>query len=295
MAAQGDDKLSFGAVDFVQNLALRGLIGALRLLPFRLRAPLCGAVTARIIAPLAGYDKRIRANLIRTLPHLTEGEIRRLVTRVSHNAGATLIEVYSGAAFRKAVAASPVIGDGVAPLIVAKERGQGVLLISGHFGNYDVPRAVLSSLGHPVGALYRPFRNGYFDAHYRATISAIGTPIFPRGRRGLAEMVRFLRQGGMVGMLIDQYMAKAPPLPFMGQPARTATSAAELALKYDLLLVPVYGRRNTESPTGFDLVIEPPVPHSDPLTMTQALNASLEAQVRAHPDQWLWIHNRWKR
>ena len=45
---------------------------------------------------------------------------------------------------------------------------------------------------------------------------------------------------------------------------------------------------------GFDLVIEPPVPHSDPLTMTQALNASLEAQVRAHPEQWLWIHNRWK-
>lgn len=294
MAAQGDDKLSYGAVDFLQNLALRALIGAIRLLPFRLRAPLCGFVTARLIAPFAGYDRRIRANLALVWPGLTEADIRRLVTRVSHNAGATLIEVYSGAAFRKAVAPSPVLGEGVASLIAAKERGQGVLLISGHFGNYDVARAVLSSLGHPVGALYRPFRNGYFDAHYRATISAIGTPIFPRGRRGLAEMVKFLRAGGMVGMLIDQYMTRSPQLDFMGRPARTATSAADLALKYGLLLVPVYGRRNPASPTGFELIVEPPVPHSDPLTMTQALNASLEAQVRAHPEQWLWIHNRWK-
>lgn len=294
MSPRREDKLSFGPADFLQNLALRAVIGGIRLLPYPWRSPLCGFVTARVIAPLAGYPRRIRENLALVYPDLPEAEVRRLIRRVSHNAGATLIEVYSGADFRKAVAPSPVIGTGLDALITAKERGQGVLLISGHFGNYDVPRAVLSSLGHPVGALYRPFRNGYFDAHYRRTISEIGTPIFPRGRRGLAEMVRFLRNGGMVGMLIDQAMARSPRLPFMGRPARTATSAAELALKYGLLLVPVYGRRSTGA-TGFDLIVEAPIPHSDPLTMTKALNASLEAQVQAHPDQWLWIHKRWKR
>ena len=79
----------------------------------------------------------------------------------------------------------------------------------------------------------------------------------------------------------------------LGRSAKTALSAAEMALKYNCLLVPTYGVRHKNG-NDFDLIIEDPIPHSDAKSMTQALNDSLAAQVRANMDQWFWIHNRWK-
>lgn len=117
--------------------------------------------------------------------------------------------------------------------------------------------------------------------------------MFPRDRHGFAQMVRHLRAGKLLALLIDQHMSKGARLSFFGQPANTAVSAAQLALKYDALLVPIYAVRKADG-LGFAIEVEPPVPHSDEKTMTQALNDSLEAQVRRHPEQWLWTHRRWK-
>ena len=79
----------------------------------------------------------------------------------------------------------------------------------------------------------------------------------------------------------------------MGIPARTAVSAAELALRYDALLIPFYGIRQ-EDGLSFECVLEAPVPHSNPMTMTQALNDSLSARINASPEQWFWVHRRWR-
>jgi KDO2-lipid IV(A) lauroyltransferase len=106
-------------------------------------------------------------------------------------------------------------------------------------------------------------------------------------------MVRHLRSGGMLGMLIDQHMGHGAPLTFFGKTALTALSAADLALKYDALLVPTYGIRGPDG-LSFTIVVEAPIPAGTPEAMTQALNDSLEALVRRHMDQWFWIHRRWK-
>jgi KDO2-lipid IV(A) lauroyltransferase len=121
----------------------------------------------------------------------------------------------------------------------------------------------------------------------------IGKPLFMRGRRGMAEMLKFLRQGNCIAILIDQHMAAGEELTFFGRPAYTALSAAEMALKYDALLVPGYGIRQPDG-LSFEVVLEAPVPHTSAAEMTQRLNDSLEAQVREHMDQWLWVHRRWK-
>jgi Kdo2-lipid IVA lauroyltransferase/acyltransferase len=248
---------------------------------------------ARVIAPLAGYDARVRDNLALVLPDLAPAEVRRMMRAVPDNVGRTLIEIYSGAEFVARTTATPLQGPGVEALDAAHAAGRPVILVTGHFGNYDASRAALIARGFRVGALYRPMRDAAFNAHYLAAISGIGTPVFPRGRAGLGQMVRFLRGGGMLGMLIDQSMGHGAPLTFFGHPAKTALSAAELALKYDALVVPTYGVRRADGLT-FDVIVEQPVPHGDAAAMTQALNDSLEALVRRHPDQWFWIHRRWK-
>ncbi|MFN4170457.1 MAG: lysophospholipid acyltransferase family protein [Pseudorhodobacter sp.] len=277
----------------LQSRALTALIGGLLLLPYRWRVPLCGWVMARVIAPLAGYGRRVRENLALVLPDLPEAEVRRLMRDVPRNVGRTLIEIYSGPEFSARATATPLEGAGLVALAEAHAEGRPVILVTGHFGNYDASRAALIARGYRVGALYRPMGDPEFNAHYVAAISRIGTPVFPRGRAGLGDMVRFLRSGGMLGLLMDQHMRHGAALSFFDHTAMTALSAAELALKYDALLVPTYGIRQ---PNGLDfrIVVEAPIPAGTPEAMTQALNDSLERLVRDNLDQWFWIHRRWK-
>jgi len=276
-----------------RNTVLRALIGLLLVLPYTWRVPLCGWVMAYVIAPFAGYNKRVRENLALILPDLPESEVKRIDRAVPRNVGRTLIEIYSGAEFVARATAEPLKGEGLAALDEAHEAGRPVILVTGHFGNYDASRAALIARGYKVGALYRPMGDKNFNTHYVDAISRIGTPVFPRGRAGLADMVRFLRSGGMLGLLIDQHMGHGEALSFFGHPAMTALSAADLALKYDALVVPTYAVRRANG-LDFEIIIEPPIPHGTPQEMTQALNDSLERLVRKHLDQWFWIHRRWK-
>jgi KDO2-lipid IV(A) lauroyltransferase len=279
--------------DYMANLAILSILGIARAIPYRARVPMVGWIVSRLVSPIAGYSKRVRENLNLIFPDMPEAEVERLVKAVPDNAGRTLIEIYSGRDFTKRFASAPLTGPGVAALDEAHANGRPVVLVTGHFGNYDAPRAALIAKGYNVGALYREMNNGYFNPHYVNAISQVGTPVFPRGRKGLSGLIRFLRDGGMVGFLIDQYMQDGADVTFFGHRAPTALSAMELALKYDALVVPAYGIRQ---PNGldFEVVCEAPIEASDPLTMTQALNDSLEALVRENLDQWFWIHRRWK-
>ncbi|WP_296763507.1 lauroyl acyltransferase [Sediminimonas sp.] len=278
---------------WVENALIRATVWLLHRIPYRWRVPFGGWVFAHIIAPVAGYRRRIRANLELVMPDLDEAEKARLVREVPRNIGRTVTELYSPDEFLAIARRTQITGPGLAALERAQHHGRPAILVSGHFGNYDAIRAGLLHRGHRIGGLYRAMNNRRFNAHYVATISRIGTPLFERGRRGLAEMMRFLRGGGTLAILIDQRMGKGAPLRFFGRTAWTALSAADLALKYDAALIPCYAIRRPDGMT-FDVVLEAPLPHSDAETMTQALNDSLEAQVRAHMDQWFWLHKRWK-
>ncbi|MBC7479689.1 MAG: lysophospholipid acyltransferase family protein [Pseudorhodobacter sp.] len=278
---------------YAQNLVVSGLIASLKLLPYGPRVGFMGWMMRTVIGPVAGYRTRVRDNLYLIWPDLPQSQVAKLTNDVLDNVGRTLAELYSPQEFKANVAGSALLGVGLDQVLEAQAQGRGVILVSGHFGNHDIARAVLASRGMAVGALYRPQRNPYFDKHFAATIRAISKPLFARGRRGLAELVQHLRKGGMLGMLLDQHMRNGAPLTFLGHRALTALSAADMALKYNCLLVPVYGIRQKDG-LHFDLLIEAAIPHTTSAEMTQALNNSLEAQVRAHPGQWFWVHRRWK-
>lgn len=278
----------------VQDWMAAALLEGLRPLPYRRRILLFGWLGAHVVGPLVGLRSRVRDNLDKVAPELPAAERNRIARQVPGNMARTIGEIFAGAEFVAHATRSELEGSGLAHLHDAHAKGQPVILVTGHLGNYDAARALLLAQGFKVAGFYMPMRNPAFNARYVAAISRIGTPVFARGRDGLAKMLRFLRQGGMVGLVADHYMHHGALLDFMGQPARTALSAAEMALKYNALLVPVYGIRQTDGLT-FHVRIEAPVPHSDPVTMTRALNASLERLVRQNMDQWMWTHRRWKK
>lgn len=279
--------------DWSVNIALRTLIGVAMLLPYAYRVRFVGALTSGVIARISGYHKRSRDNLEFIFPDITPEERDRLAKAAANNAGRTLVEIFSGRQFVNHIQDAPITGPGMAEIEQARANGQPVILLSGHLGNYDVPRGFFATQGENVGGLYKPLANNAFNKAYVAAISGVNAPVFERGRRGLGQMVTFLKKGGMLGVLFDQRIAQGETLSFLGKPALTALSAAELALKYNALLVPVYGIRQADG-LSFEFVTEDPIPHTDAITMMQAASDSLSAQIRAHPEQYFWIHRRWK-
>lgn len=279
--------------DRISNTAFMAVMKLIQItLPYERRIPLAGRLVARM-APLLGFSKRVRDNLALICPDLPEAEVKRLERAVPDNLGRMLAEIYSGEEFLARVQDLPLEGPGAQALARAHAEGRPVVIAAGHFGNYDAWRGALAARGYKIGAIYRPMNNRAFNEQYVATISAIAQPLFSRSRRGLADMMRWLREGGMVAFGFDQFFRAGAELRFFGHPARTPLSAADMALKMKAELIPIYAIRQ-EDGLSFRILVEAPVPHSDPSTMMQQLNDALERQVRAHMGQWLWIHRRWK-
>lgn len=279
--------------DWIIDRLWRGLIWIALRLPHRARVAAMGWLFRSILGPLTGRSRQADANLAMVYPDMSLRERRRITSAVLDNVGRVVMENYATPyQMTRALTWQPT-GPGWNACETARAEGRPILFISGHYGNYQAGRAALNARGYKMGGLYRPLNNDYLNAHYVATIDDVGGGAFTRDRRGLAGFVKHLRSGAQGAILIDQYLYGGTILDFMGVPAPTSLAAAEMALKYNALLVPIYSTR-LENGLDFSVELEDPIPHSDAETMTRTLNDSLSARVHAAPEQWFWVHNRWK-
>ncbi len=278
---------------YVSGLFLRGVIGAMRLLPFERRIATMGALM-RALAPVVGFTKRVRTNLKLTCPELPEEEVSRICKAVPDNAGRAIMEHFSPEGFTERQSHAKISGPGIAAFDDAVAQGKPVMMITAHFGHYLAARIALQTRsGQPIGCLYRRMANPYFNDMYVDAFYKTGAPMFEQGRRGMVEMVRTLKKGGIIAIVSDLHAHGGEELTFFGKPAVTSVLNAELAMKYKAVLIPCYAVRQ---PNGidFEIVLHDPVEHTDPRTMTQFTNDDLEAMVRKNMGQWFWIHRRWK-
>ncbi len=278
--------------DWLADRALRGLIGTLMRLPYETRVRMMGSALRRAIGPLAGYRKRAEQNLALVYPDMGVIMRRQIAEQCCDNFGRTVIENYSWQEFGKKLQDIKPQGDGLDVLSDAVKAKRPVLFVTAHFGNHEAPRQVLTAMGHTIGGLYRPMQNAYFNDHYAKTMTSWGGPVFAQGRRGTMGFVRHLRGGGL-GTLLFDVAAPGPYLPFLGHPARTSVSAAEIALKLDAVVIPYFGIRKDDG-LSFEVEVEAPVAADTPENMLLAMNARLEAQIARNPAQWFWVHRRWK-
>jgi len=232
--------------------------------------------------------------IVKVYPDMPRADRLNMIREIGRNMGRTLFEIYHTTEFQRRTEAFTVSGPGLDALRQARADGRGAIIVSGHFGQWDAVRAVLRSQGMETGAVYRPQTNRHYQRRLLAGINAGGQPILPTGSRGTGQLVRHVKSGGFIAILLDEKYHDGEEIPFLGLPALTSVSAARLAVKYDLLMVPAYGTRTGDGST-FDVEFEAPIPHGDPVEMTRIATDSLAARVRAKPEQWYWLLRRWDR
>lgn len=271
----------------------RAYFSALDRLPFARRVTLSGWIFAH---PLARFGHRLaisRANLALVFPDMPEDGREAIARGGLDNFGRTFAEIFSSSEFAERHRLRPLSGPGLSDLVAAYEAGRPLVLATGHIGNIWSIVVALRARGVDTAVVYRPTGKRPFDKVYVAHLKALGGKAYPRTRPGMRQMVRHLKAGGALVMLIDQFTHGGALLDFLGHPARTTLTAAELALKFDAPMFPIYGLRKDDG-LNFDHVVGRPIAPATPEAMTQAFNDDLAEKVRAHPEQWMWMHRRWK-
>lgn len=276
----------------LEYLAFRIVTSTVGNLPMGAATRMAGAF-ARFVGMRTSLKRRAERNLAYAMPDLDNDARKSILTEMFDGLCRTMVEYrYLPRLMREADERIEIVG--LEHLKAARDAGKGAMLATGHFGNWEIIRIAFAQQGWAPALIYRAFNNSLFDDFVRGMMSSIDAPIFHKGRRGSLGMLRHVRGGGSALILTDQRFSGAPEIPFFDHPAQTSLGAAEIALNYGAALMPVRGERVGR--TGrFRVVIEAPlsVEGRGAEDCTAEINARLESWVRARPEQYFWMHNRW--
>ena len=268
------------------------LITALKILPFEKRVYWGGQLCELILPRVRKFYKRVDSNLRLVYPNMSDHDRKEFIKENSKMIGKSFIELMFNRDFHKRSNRIRYKKDQLVPLLEAKNTGRPIIVISGHIGSWEAVRAILSRHGLTSGAIYQRNRNIFYEQLHLRAIKEGGEPIVEVGTSGTRKMISLIRSGGIMALMIDQAVREGEYFQFMGRPAKTSTSIAQIALKHQALLIPAYGiRRNDDR---IEVSFEKPLELKTPFYITKKMNISLEKQVKANPTQWYWPHRRWK-
>lgn len=278
--------------NFVQFLPIWIILKFFKVFPIEKRSYIVGTITAKLVGILPNIAKRVDDNLCLIFPDMPRVERNRIRENMGRHIGRTLSEILFNKDYAKQLHRFHATGPGLEVLQNCKDAGIGAIIVSGHFGQWEAIRHYLKAHNMETGAVYRPTGNQFYEPYFLQGIKEAGEPIVPRGFSGVRTMIKTLRSGSFMAILIDQRQNDAEEFNFMGHRAKTSLAAAELALKLDIPLVPVFAKRSNN---GVDIEIdfEAPIPKSNAVEMTQIANVRLELRIRQTPEQWFWVHKRW--
>ncbi len=280
-------------------LVVRTSFAVLALLPFAIVARLC-TLLGWLAARIAVKERRLaEEHLAIALGEITLSERRRLANAMFSHFAASLAELTHLRRFIDGPQAVRLSEGQRAVLDTAFAEGKGVVAVTGHIGNWELLAQVIARAGYPVTSIAKPLYDPRLTRFVHRARTAYGMSLVWRGdERAGKDMLRVFKSAGMLALLIDQdTKVQGAFVPFFGRLAHTPTAAASLALRFDAPIVLAWihrvGRKHV-------LHVERlPLPESKGddtvLAVTAELNRRLEAAIRLHPEQWVWLHRRWKK
>lgn len=289
------------AREWAEFCVVRIFVGCLGILPRRL-ARAVGAGIGWLAFHLLGRLRKVGVrNLELAFPEKTPLERRTILRAVYRNLGYLLAEFCQMPGYTREEASRFIRYDGLENYLASRERGKGVLVLTGHLGAWELSSFYHSLMGYPMGMVIRRLDNPLVDEFVNRIRCLHGNRVIHKDdfARGL---IATMRAGETVGILMDTNMT--PPqgvfVPFFGVQACTASGMARIAVKTGAAVVPgflFWEQREQRYVLRFGEelnLVRTGDSEEDAVTNTALFTSVIERYVREYPEQWLWMHRRWK-
>jgi KDO2-lipid IV(A) lauroyltransferase len=277
------------------------LIQVLKFLPRPLARAMCTGVAILLYAILPRLRQVGLRNLELAFPEKSERERRHILRGVYISLGRLLSEIPKFSSYSRENVGRIAIYDGFENFERARARGKGVLFLTAHLGGWEIGSFVHSLHGNPLHVVMRALDNPYIDAYTRNLRTLHGNTLIDKDEFARGVLAA-LRKGDTVGVLMDTNMlvGEGEFVDFFGHPASTTTSVARLAMRTDAAVVPAFTIWDPNL-GKYRIHFEPMIPtirtgddNADAITNTARYTKLIEDFIRRYPDQWLWVHRRWK-
>lgn len=258
----------------------------------------------KIVGRIISVHNLAKNNIKQSLKKLSDQEINNILSKMWENLGKIITEYYfinqkSTKEFNQIVNIDEKSKKNLQKL---KRSKKGAILFSAHYGNWEVGIKYLVLNNLKCKSLYRPLNNKYVD-QLLSIDKRVGIEMVGKGAKGSKEIMKSLKNNEIIIIMADQRVGDGIKVPFFGRRALTSPSFAKLSLRYKIPLIPIRIIRKGGD-YKFQMEISDPIeiPKDKELTMdkkiykiTREINKILEKWIKQYPEQWFWVHNRWKK
>ncbi len=284
-----------------ESWTVRGITWLLGALPRGVARSAGAAIGAIAFAVLGRLRKVGEQNLQLAFPEISPGDRTRILRGSFRSLGWQLAEFAQMRHYSRASVRALIRYEGLENYLAARERGRGVLVLTGHLGAWELSSFFHSLMGYPMGMVIRRLDNPQVDAWVNGIRTLHGNKVLPKDdfARGI---LKSMHRGETVGILMDTNMT--PPqgvfVPFFGKDACTASGLARVAAHSRAAVVPGFllwepSEKRYLLHFGPSLeLVQSADAEADAAANTALFTATLESWIRRYPEQWLWVHRRWK-
>ena len=238
--------------------------------------------------------KIINHNLNIFSKHVSSIDEKKITKSMWKNYGMTFIEYAYLDFFRKNN--SHIIIEGLENIEDVIKNKEQVIFVSGHFANFELMSMEITKKNINLATIYRPLNNFFLNPlmEYLRKKYICKNQI-KKGINGVRDSIEFIKRKHSIALMIDQRVSEGAKVDFFSKPALTTTLPAQLAIKYDLAIIPVFIERTIDNEFKINF-FEKIMPNNfeTKLDLTIKLNQILEKMIKNNPTQWIWTHNRWK-
>ena len=253
------------------------------------------ALLFSLVGPYIKSKKIINRNLNIYNENLSSSDKKKIIKNMWKNYGKTFIEYIFLNKFRKNNYHINLIGE--ENLLQVSQNQKPVIFISGHFANFELMSMEITKHNISLATIYRPLNNIFLNPfmEYLRKKYVCKNQI-KKGLSGVKQAMEYINKNYSIALMIDQRVGESERLNLFGKQAHTTTMPAQLSIKFNLDIIPVFIKRklNDQFLIEFKEKISPKIYKNNKREITEKLNQVLEQMIRDNPDQWIWSHDRWK-
>jgi len=260
-----------------------------------------GSILGKTIGPFFRSKNIVKQNIRIGLGDIDKKKEEEIINKMWSNIGRTFAEYIFLKNFKlNKTGFDHIKIKGTEYLDQIKKSNKPVVFFSGHFANFELMAMELDKFGIKLAAIYRPLNNFFLNPLMEYLRMKYICPVqIPKGVSGSREIIKKIKDRYSIALMVDQRVSEGPRISFFNKEAHTTTIPAQIALKYNCKLVPIYIER--KNGINFEMTVHEPYEitktgvHEDDLKNNSLIiNKNIEKMIIKNPTQWIWTHNRWK-